>query len=293
MAPAVHTAVGDRDEQSSPLLRRGARRAADCAPVRRNAARVSCWSLCVLLPAAALAAAFAAADRPALLLRQLLSPVQWAMVGGYTQQGYTVVPIPESVRQRLADLVDGQPDGDVRFGGADGRVEDSIIFGPTSRLYLPEPLLSDLREAMRPLVAAFCGCELAEHATVGSGAVRIYKRGASLAHHLDWAHLFVVSATLNVRQRNRSSRWPLTLHGLGGAAHEVEHAEGEAVLYEGSRMLHARPRPLGDDFYAAAFVGFVPRRYPEGRGPLTRAWVGAVRCSAVGWRACWDAWRGA
>ena len=80
-----------------------------------------------------------------------------------------------------------------------------------------------------------------------------------------------------VRQPANRADWPLSFRGFGGAKHEVVHAEGEAVLYEGSRMLHARPSPLDDDFYAAAFVGFVPRGYPGGRGLLTRAWVGAVR----------------
>ena len=57
----------------------------------------------------------------------------------------------------------------------------------------------------------------------------------------------------------------------------VKDAEGEAVLYEGSRMLHSRPVPLHDSYYAAAFVGFVPKRYPTGRHLLTRVFVGLVQ----------------
>ena len=67
------------------------------------------------------------------------------------------------------------------------------------------------------------------------------------------------------------------MRALGGAAHEVFHTEGEAVLYEGSRMLHSRSSPLEDDYYAAAFIGFVPKDYPAGQGLFTRLYVGLVR----------------
>jgi hypothetical protein len=42
-------------------------------------------------------------------------------------------------------------------------------------------------------------------------------------------------------------------------------------------MLHSRTSPLEDDYYAAAFIGFVPKDYPAGRGLFTRLYVGLVR----------------
>lgn len=256
------------DEQTSLLNR--ARRSTGHAR-RANA------GCCFGVAAVAGVVTIAASERPGLRLRQLATPFQWASIGSYHPDGYLVVTIPEAVRRRLQDLVDEHPDGDISFGGQNEEAEDAIIFGPTSRILLREPLLGELREAMRPLVSAFCGCALADEAYVGSNGIRVYRRGASLAHHLDWAHKFVVSATLNVRQKNSSARWPLALRAFGGPLVELSHAEGDAVLYEGSRMLHARSEPLADDFYAAAFVGFVPRRYPEGAGALTRAYVRAAR----------------
>ena len=100
--------------------------------------------------------------------------------------------------------------------GADGeRLEDTIIFGRSSRIMIPNALRNELVDAFRPLVSSFCGCELQDDATVGSGGVRVYQRGAYLAHHLDRAHKFVVSATLNIRQANNGTRWPLTMQSFG------------------------------------------------------------------------------
>ena len=70
------------------------------------------------------------------------------------------------------------------------------------------------------------------------------------------------------------------MHGRGidgGAGTAVAHVAGRAVLYEGSRLWHARPGPLDADAYAAVFVGFVPKNYPAGAGLATRAIVHGVR----------------
>ena len=51
-------------------------------------------------------------------------------------------------------------------------------------------------------------------------------------------------------------------------------------------MVHSRPEPwpepLEDEYYAAAFVGFVPKDYPAGRSFLTRFFVNAVRRQSQG-----------
>ena len=218
-------------------------------------------------------------------MRQPLQPVQWALVsgGGYHATGYEVVPIPPHVHAALKDLVADHATTSARaFGGPGEPLEDVIIFGRTKRIRMPQQLQHELREAFRPLVSTFCSCALEDGATVGGGGIRVYHRGASLAAHLDWAHKFVVSATLNVKQSSNGSRWPLHMHAFGAAAPTLLlHEEGQAVLYEGSRLLHSRPH-LEDESYAAAFVGFVPRDYPAGRRWLTRLFVGAVRRSEGG-----------
>ena len=220
-----------------------------------------------------------ASERPALRVRQLLQPLQWFMIssGSYTENGYDVVMMPPDLHGKLTALLNDRDRRHVRYGGDGEPLEDVIIFGQTERISIPRALQAEMREAFRPLVAKFCNCELEEDATVGGGGVRVYRRGATLATHLDWAHKFVVSATINVKQASNKAHWPLTMRALGGTTRAVTHAEGWAVLYEGSRMMHGRPLPLEDDYYAAAFVGFVPKAYPEGRWWSTRLYVELVR----------------
>mmetsp|Transcript_33244 Transcript_33244/g.87438 ORF Transcript_33244/g.87438 Transcript_33244/m.87438 type:complete len:299 (+) Transcript_33244:116-1012(+) len=218
------------------------------------------------------------AERPQLQLRQLLQPIQWALMSTskYHPRGFTIVKIPPGVHGKLLALLDS-PRQAIMYGGPDDSLEDPIIFGRTMRVPIPRALQVELQEAFRPLVSRFCNCELEHSATVGGGGVRVYQRGASLAPHLDWAHKFVVSATINVRQAQNDTGWPLHMRDFGGrAAHVLEHLEGEAVLYEGSRMLHGRPHALDDEYYAAAFVGFVPENYPSSRPWPARLFVNTV-----------------
>ena len=53
--------------------------------------------------------------------------------------------------------------------------------------------------------------------------------------------------------------------------------EGEALLYEGSRLWHGRPAPLQGGEFTSIFVGFVPEGYPEQAGLATRGIYAAVR----------------
>ena len=240
--------------------------------------RKACAFIVVGLFAAA-ALSVATAERPGLQFRQLVQPLQWAMISGYHHRGYEVVAMPPDIHRKLLALVSDasiqQPH--MSYGGQGEPNENEIIFGRSARVNIPVTLQAEMRRAFKPLLSSFCGGDLDDSATIGGGGVRVYRRGASLASHLDWAHKFVISATMNVRQTGNRSRWPLHMRALGGAAHEVFHTEGEAVLYEGSRMLHSRTSPLEDDYYAAAFIGFVPKDYPAGRGLFTRLYVGLVR----------------
>ena len=270
--------AGEAEDTKQALLYEGVplshhrRRPCDC--------RRLCSCVCAACSSLLLYGAFSVrfAERPGLRVRQLLQPLQWAMVGSntYRRRGYEIVSIPPSIHGKLEELVvDGQ--SRISFGGVNEPLEDSIIFGRSERIYMTSTLQAEVVAAFRPLVAQFCQCELEAHAVVGSGGVRVYKHGATLAPHLDWAHKFVVSATLNVKQSANRSRWPLQMQAIGRKPHAVVHAEGEAVLYEGSRMLHGRPTPLPDDLYAAAFVGFVPKNYPTGTGLLNSIFVSLVR----------------
>ena len=253
-------------------------RAANKVTTRRRSRHRLC--ACAAAGAAPLlvAAQIALADRPQLQLRQFLQPFQWAMIQGYHSSGYDVVRIPSDLHASLLQVLDNRDDA-ISFGGEGERLEDLIIFGRSARYEIPPALQQRMRDEFHPILSRFCACELDKHATIGGGGIRLYRQGASLASHLDWAHKFVISATLNVKQADNRTRWPLHMRAFGPstASHALTHAEGEAVLYEGSRMLHSRPVPLHDSYYAAAFVGFVPKRYPTGRHLLTRVFVGLVQ----------------
>ena len=127
--------------------------------------------LCLLLPLLALPAlAVMLAERPALAMRQLLQPLQWAAIGSLHPIGYEVVKIPPALHAKLLALTAVHISSpDVSYGGPGERLEDQIILGRSARIFMPPELQAELRETFRPLVSAFCACELASSATVGGG----------------------------------------------------------------------------------------------------------------------------
>ena len=274
------------DEQQRPLIVTPAGTPSKAWRARPRAAGVR-WKRCCRFLASSLLACLLVvllvilcfAERRSLRLQQLFMPLQWAMIsadGRHHSRGYEVVDIPEAAYSVLKrSLNAGPPAGHKQFGGPGERSEDIIIFGPTSLVYLDAQAEAAVIAAFRPLLTEFCATELEHEAIIGGGAIRVYRRGAWLAHHLDWAHRWVCSATLNLRQSDNRTRWPLTMRPFGRSASVITHHEGQAVLYEGSRLVHARP-PLDDDWYAAVFVGFRPRDYPRGSGLLTQLVVNTV-----------------
>ena len=232
--------------------------------------------------AAALLAAVAAvycAERPLLLLLQLLQPLQTRAIEAITAEGYKTVRTPGRLQDALSSFV--REEGAVRrwrrYEGNGESIEDPIISGVTEVLHLPPALKQHARAALLPLAERFCDCRLEHTATVYG--VRVYRAGARLVPHLDWPDRWVVSATLCV-EVNGSARggWPLELRSYSGEGGEVVQSAGDAVLYEGSRMMHGRPEPFDGDVYAGVFVGYTPVGYPDGaRRFSTRIAVRGVR----------------
>ena len=73
---------------------------------------------------------------------------------------------------------------------------------------------------------------------------------------------------------NHAALWP----GRRATRSELAIREGEALLYEGSRLYHGRPVELsGGEAYLGLFTGFVPEGYPRDAPLPTRLTVGAVR----------------
>ena len=244
----------------------------------------SCRCLaCFAAPVACTAAVILSAERPVLQLQILLGhPQSWLIdkINPQKERGYEVAVVPAALQQMLVEFADSNPPAR-SFSGlgraiGEGALEDFIISGPTRFARVPARLEAAAAQHMRPILEAFCDCTLAPRPKVHG--LRTYLPGATLAAHLDWPDAWVVSATLCVRRNASLPPWPVALHGrgvpLGGAT--VALREGEALLYEGSRLWHGRPEPL-DGEYTGLFVGFVPVEYPARAGLATRAIHAAVR----------------
>ena len=157
------------------------------------------------LVVAVVAVAVAVAPRPLLALQHLVFPLQALLVDRInpaSQKGYVEVAVPDAIRDTLAEFaLQNRTGRRHEFSGEDGHAEDFIIFGRTTFLPLPGATRVAVRDAMQPLVEAFCDCALDKERALVHG-MRVYRRGATLVPHLDWPHEWVVSATIHVRTEN-------------------------------------------------------------------------------------------
>ena len=222
-------------------------------------------------------------ERPVLLLQQLVGhPQSWLIdaINPSNAKGYERVSIPARLQEQLSAFALQAASGTEYSGEGralgPGGLEDYIIWGPTRFTRLPMWLSQLAATELQPLLEEFCACSLAPAPLVHG--LRIYRPGATLSAHLDWPHKWVVSATICVARNGSQPPWPVELQGRGihGTAH-VSLEAGEALLYEGSRLWHGRPRPLQGGDYHGLFVGFVPLEYPAAAGPVTRAVVRLTR----------------
>lgn len=215
-----------------------------------------------------------------LRLQQLIGHPQSWLIDPIGPVGYTRVSTPFTLQESLlAHALSGPPSRSFSGFGrqiGEGGLEDYIISGPTRFSRVPRRLANEAAAAMKPVLEAFCRCELAPAPMVHG--LRTYMPGATLAPHLDWPDAWVVSATLCVHRNATLPPWPIELRGTGrGETASVALREGEALLYEGSRLWHGRTVPLQGGNYVGLFVGFVPVGYPAQAGVATRAIVHGVR----------------
>ena len=87
--------------------------------------------------------------------------------------------------------------------------------------------------------------------------LRKYKRGATLAAHLDHMNTHVVSAILNIKQQVDSD-WPLQIYDHSGQLHNVHLKPGEMIWYESAKLTHGRVVPLNGSYFENIFVHFMP-----------------------------------
>jgi len=86
--------------------------------------------------------------------------------------------------------------------------------------------------------------------------IRIYRRGAILAPHVDRLPL-VTSAIIPIDQQV-DEEWPLEVIGRDGMARNLTSHTGDMILYESHSTIHGRPFPLQGEYYANLFLHFEP-----------------------------------
>jgi len=89
--------------------------------------------------------------------------------------------------------------------------------------------------------------------------IREYARGASLRNHVDRSETHIFSAILQIGQTGMDEEWPLEVIGFDGYRYQILMKPGEMVLYEGSTLIHGRPKPLNGDLFSNAFCHFKPK----------------------------------
>ena len=77
-----------------------------------------------------------------------------------------------------------------------------------------------------------------------------------MSPHVDRLPL-VSSAIINVAQ-DVDEPWPLEVNGHDGKAYNVTMEPGDMVLYESHSVVHGRPFPLKERFFANVFIHFEP-----------------------------------
>ena len=130
---------------------------------------------------------------------------------------------------------------------------------PTMMMDLDQSLRDLTWDITKPILEEWSGVELVQSSLYG---IRIYKRGAILAPHVDRLPL-VLSAVINVAQEGVKEPWPLEVIGHDGRAYNVTTMPGEMILYESHSIIHGRPFQLNGDNFANVFVHFEPLGGPN------------------------------
>lgn len=157
----------------------------------------------------------------------------------------------------------------------------------------PEPLMSDLRQAIREGVAkgprferriaaiseprpwfidrpdlskrvidelqhypeGWAGIPLTP---INAYGFRLYRNTSRLHVHVDKTETHVISFILHIDSSDDAEPWPILIEDLHGTTHEVTLTSGDILFYESSKCFHGRPRPFNGSWYTSIFVHYVP-----------------------------------
>jgi hypothetical protein len=174
---------------------------------------------------------------------------QPALLRNLTATGYAKVRMPPHVLAKLRDhLLEYQENLVEESWGASSTLvnhweADTDVHHLAHYMALADRQL--IQRDVQDMVEEWCGLALTPVSMYG---IRIYRRGAVVAPHVDRLPL-VVSAILHIATQDDNSYdhhndWPLQVIGRNGVAVNLTLQPGEMILYESASILHGRPYPL-------------------------------------------------
>ena len=190
---------------------------------------------------------------------QLQNWNQPALVIPFTSRGFQVRKLPENLYQYLLSIVNMtsvSPEiclesGHINCNQMDSQPKVEIL--PLNHTLMID---SEVGEYLKQTAEHWSKVPLKFTSIYG---VRKYRRGATLALHVDKLSTHVVSAIINIGQEVDQGRdWTLDILDNSGRGHQVVLAQGQMLLYESARLPHGRPKPLHGDHYSNIFVHFKP-----------------------------------
>lgn len=178
----------------------------------------------------------------------------------YTATGFAHLKLPSELFGQVAEFWAKHQDQQVAEEWPAGNTYTNHWEEPTFMVSLEDRRLREglrlkrtIWDGVQPLLEEWTGQKLRPSSLYG---VRVYKRGAMLASHVDRLPL-VTSAIINVAQ-DVEDPWPVEVYDHSGHAHNVSMKPGDVVLYESHTVVHGRPAPLNGSYYANIFVHFMP-----------------------------------
>lgn len=133
-----------------------------------------------------------------------------------------------------------------------------------SHLIVDDELNFYLHDNLKSILGEWSGEELEPTYVYGT---RVYTDGSMLESHVDRYQTHIISAIINVDQKVNEP-WPLQIYDDYGILHEVFLEPGEMLMYESSRLVHGREKPLNGDYFANIFVHYKPVFWDEFELPM-------------------------
>ena len=188
--------------------------------------------------------------------------VQSCIMPQFTPSGFAVIDAPAALFRDAAALyaerlapggVEGlpyEPDMSSRAGGRRGG--DFDVHSP--RWIEQSAINARMHREMKPLLEEWSGTELAMGQVYG---LRVYTNGSTLVNHIDRTETHVISFIFHIGH-DLDEPWPLEIEDHDGTVHAIALQPGKVILYESSKMMHARMTPMRGRHYASVFGHYMP-----------------------------------